>query len=376
MRIIQALLIWFLVLIMVGAAQGTSPTPGFYLCDNFTADPGRTVVDTGNHIVIAGNRLTISGGAGWLNTMVFWQPQPQRAGVALIWQITPGEVEGMAEVGIAADLDALNITYAIFLWDGDIHTVVDGVINYDKGTFAAGVDYYFAIVPQPVGALFFVKGGAYTDWTLLDYAATATGAVGNLTPYTASYDMSLSSRFFKIPEPPCPSPVLGPNLLSDPGLEANYTGGLCDTISKYGTSFVAQSADVHSGSKAQQFAATAKRQNLYFNPITPSPGVWYRCTAWGKRLSGSGGTVRCGIYQNNGQQRLSQAFVETDYTQKVVPYKPADASGIYVFAAYESDDTPLDAIVVDDVAFQALNTDSISKWLNRFILAPKTSPLR
>jgi len=39
--------------------------------------------------------------------------------------------------------------------------------------------------------------------------------------------------------------------ISDFGLEANYTGGKCDTLAALGAPTTVQSADVHQGSKAQ-----------------------------------------------------------------------------------------------------------------------------
>lgn len=94
------------------------------------------------------------------------------------------------------------------------------------------------------------------------------------------------------------TPTLGSELLADGGLEATYTSGLCDSLAKYLTPTVAQSADVHGGSKAQEFTGTAAGEYVYFTPLNQgSSGDWHILSAYVKRTAGTTGYAYLELYQ-------------------------------------------------------------------------------
>jgi hypothetical protein len=86
------------------------------------------------------------------------------------------------------------------------------------------------------------------------------------------------------------TPTLDGELLTDPGLEAPYVGGKCNTIViTSGAPTLADGApDVHGGSHAQQMANNAAGDSIKWPNVTPTAGMWYVGSLWDKRTGGAG----------------------------------------------------------------------------------------
>lgn len=113
------------------------------------------------------------------------------------------------------------------------------------------------------------------------------------------------------------TPTYGPNLLTDPGLEATYTAGKCNTLGTSGLPALAQSADVHGGAKAQEFTGTATYDGLYWPYIYPPAYEWYRYSLWAKKTAAGGDTY---LYLTGGVPEgvYGPSIADADYTQYTV----------------------------------------------------------
>jgi hypothetical protein len=122
-------------------------------------------------------------------------------------------------------------------------------------------------------------GGGGLSWPLdFDFSAMPNGALP--APLVGS-TWSISSGVAVNGTTP------GATMLTDGSLEANYTAGKCDTLSKSGTPTLAQSADAHAGSKAQSFIGTGGGDTVTFPNKAVTACRFYRFMGWGKRTAGT-----------------------------------------------------------------------------------------
>lgn len=141
------------------------------------------------------------------------------------------------------------------------------------------------------------------------------------------------------------TPVPVTEKLTDPGLEANYTAGKCDTLTKAGLPTLAQSADVHGGTKAQQFTAVAVANSLRWAAAAGVNRQWYRYSIWGKRTAGASGTAGLVVFQANSYFR---AITAAAYTQSIITDVSMGTGNIFVYAARETGASGFDTLIVDD----------------------------
>ena len=151
------------------------------------------------------------------------------------------------------------------------------------------------------------------------------------------------------------TPVLGEEELSDPGLEGTYTAGLCAAFSKGGSPTVAESADVHGGSKAQAFTATAQWDAIR-NDYAPSAG-WKQFSSWYKRTAGTAGNNFASIYQGTTLSK-SAALTAADWTQVIVTVRVANATCSFT-PAQSHLATPFDSIITDDNSVKPITLSSL-----------------
>ena len=138
-----------------GSVNGTAAEPG----------PGtRTVTDVGNHLSISGGQL-ISDDAG--SRLSAYPAITRTAGRILI-----GEM-GLAAanyciIGFATDTAATNQHQIAFRNLGHVYikNFNTFLTMYDTG-IVLGTHYYCAIILRATGAFYFIKGGIWTNWTLL-----------------------------------------------------------------------------------------------------------------------------------------------------------------------------------------------------------------
>lgn len=180
-----------------GAVNGTAPEPG----------PGgnRVVTDIASGITIASGRLEFAnpGAPAHGQEHVTYDGIARTAGRVIIVKAHADSVSGNQYPLVLSNALAVNLAgagtigHAFYLGGADILVASGGEPSADHGDFADGVDYYFAIVLKATGAFFFIKGGAFTDWTLLHENSTDTEAT--LYPAIAQYNGAFSVDFIRIP---------------------------------------------------------------------------------------------------------------------------------------------------------------------------------
>lgn len=157
------------------------------------------------------------------------------------------------------------------------------------------------------------------------------------------------------------TPTLGAELLTDPGLEATYTAGLCDTLTKAGGPTLAQSADVHGGSKAQEFTAAAGGNSLNWANATPTAHTWYQFSLWCKRTAGTQTGTLMQINQTGGIPNAapsSQDIISATYKQYAVSILSPTTAAINPRALFQNGGAPFDTIIIDDGSLKPITTAS------------------
>ena len=143
-----------------GSVNGTAAEPG----------PGtRTVVDTETKLSIASGALTINGGkstAAWGDPAINYPVIARVAGTLGLWSFNSDSVAANKELIIGFD-DAVHGTNG-----RAIVYMIAGVIRANAvaatcGAYSASTTYQIAIALRATGHFVFIKGGAFTTWTLL-----------------------------------------------------------------------------------------------------------------------------------------------------------------------------------------------------------------
>lgn len=157
------------------------------------------------------------------------------------------------------------------------------------------------------------------------------------------------------------TPTLGAELLTDPGLEANYTAGKCDTLTVGGVPILTQSADVHSGTKAQEFLAVANNGRVNWPTFAGVARQWYQFSVWTKRLAGSNTTTRIRLFQTNSlpDNAVESAIVDAAYAQKKVSSLSTDTNALNCYPAIETGSSAFNQVVVDDGSCKAITFSSL-----------------
>lgn len=158
------------------------------------------------------------------------------------------------------------------------------------------------------------------------------------------------------------TPVSGAEMLSDPGLEANYTAGLCDSLATQGTApTVAQSADVHGGAKAQQMAATGVSSGINTSQThcVLTLGNWYDISAWFKRIV----TVGSGLYplylSSTKFQPFSYGALLASATYAQVQRASRCKHATYTIMWAYSNANPSDTGLIDDISIKPLTLSEL-----------------
>lgn len=141
------------------------------------------------------------------------------------------------------------------------------------------------------------------------FIAAASGALGGgaafTLPFTDNFDTDgalsapwVGGTFAVSGGVVANAPTTGSNLLTDSGLEATYTSGKCNTLTKGGSpTLTEETTDVHGGSKAQKFQPTAFNNLVYWPTVAGSAGQWYEFSVYGKRTAGTGDSTTTWAYQ-------------------------------------------------------------------------------
>jgi len=169
-----------------GAVDGTPATPG----------PGtRTVVDTGNHMSVNGDFLTTDGSVATGDPRCYYNVVfTRQAGLVALCDIeTNSRIYFGFDSGVGAEPDLAALSFngtPLFAWDGGVARQV--------GTIVLGAKYKLGIVLRTSGLYCFIKGQAFTHWTLLWFSAANNTA--NLYLGACGRTGTLDSDFIRVPD--------------------------------------------------------------------------------------------------------------------------------------------------------------------------------
>jgi len=223
---------------------------------------------------------------------VMWRTVLRRGDDTTAWQPSPPSV-------VLSNSDGATV-YAAFEVTATFSNAVTGLsvgeITVTNGTASAlsgsGTTYTFTVTPTAVGDVTTqIPAGVCQDesgrtntasnelvrnYVFQDAFTRADGALGDDWTSNASWQIGSNTV--------TNTPTLGSEEFADGGLEGNYTGGFCDSWAATAGTGV-QSADVHGGSKAQQWQAGAYAQSLRMLMATADAAVgeWFHAEVWAKR---------------------------------------------------------------------------------------------
>ncbi len=135
----------------------------------------RTATDTESKISIAGGVLSFATGEV-ANDAVWYGSMPRAAGRVLLGKLVASEATngipafGWDSAASGAILDCLQLGAA-----GALNVIVNGAAALALGVYTA-TTYALAAVMRATGIFWFIKGGAFTNWTFLWATAAGTGA--------------------------------------------------------------------------------------------------------------------------------------------------------------------------------------------------------
>lgn len=179
----------FITALAAGSVNGTSAEPG----------PGtRTVVDTGSRLSIsAGTLIQTANSTGdpgyWLDNV------GRTAGRVVIAKSQASAAQYHYPVGVDSGQDGAPRIATTFTAALEIKPFENGTNGPVIGSWAALTDYEMSLVIRSAGAYYFIKGGAFTNWTLLWFASANNDA--NVYPYiSASLAPTLTSYYIRVPD--------------------------------------------------------------------------------------------------------------------------------------------------------------------------------
>jgi hypothetical protein len=125
-----------------------------------------TIVDTGNKLSIASNKLTGGGVQGNGDPRFYGAGVTRVAGRFLTALLTPGNTDLSLVFGFS-DSSSGVATGAILYFKRTATIKFLLPAEETIGAYASATAYQVGVSLRTAGALFFIKGGAFTEWTLL-----------------------------------------------------------------------------------------------------------------------------------------------------------------------------------------------------------------
>jgi len=171
--------------------------------DGTAAEPGpglRDVTDTESKLTIATGALTFAGGkASPANgdPGILYPSIARTAGRVLVATVNYSNFGTQSFIGWSASGTGGNFFRQVT--SGSLN-VRDGASGTDVavGVMAASTDYQLAVVLRGAGAFYLIKGGAYTEWTLLWAAGLYTSAT--LLPAILNYNAVFTADDVEVPD--------------------------------------------------------------------------------------------------------------------------------------------------------------------------------
>ena len=293
----------------------------------------------------------------------------RRAGLTLRATITPSQTNqycGQSGFNISATTDGLKAVGIQFDNAGYV-----GIQDRDGAAagrvsplaYSAGTAYVLMTQLLATGARMYMSSDGGVTYQIV--GSTGTGTTGRLYPACLNYNGAYTVIPFDVRRRPVKpalyasstpvsvTPTLEAEIFTDPGLEGNYTAGKNDNlVIDSGTPTLAQSADAHGGSKAQQFTATALFDRLK-QAYTVVAGRWYQASIWAKRTAGAGSLVYGRVY--DGVTLIDLAtYNDAAYTEKLAVVRQASGTSQIFRVAQCNASSGFETVVIDDPSVKAL----------------------
>lgn len=175
-----------------GSVNGTAASPG----------PGtRSVVDTGNDLSIGSGVQNVAGGTNtWGDPGIWLDGVTRTAGRLLVTELTIADTNRLAFVWCdTQDSNANSWEDGIYLNAGGIHHIGSvGSPDMTVGAYSTATSYKFASVLRANGSYLFIKGGAFSNWTLL--GTIQDSVVATLYPSITGRLGIYTSDFLRVPD--------------------------------------------------------------------------------------------------------------------------------------------------------------------------------
>lgn len=212
-----------------GSVNGTPAEP---------TGQARTVADAESKLSITGGVQSYSGGKAapaWGDPKLTYPSITRVAGLVFAGTITPAATTSDLLIGLgnAAVFNSPSIINCLnFSSSSRIFIIVSGGENLLVAVYTA-TTYQFAIVLRTSGIFVFIKGGAFTLWTLIWVSVTSSTAT--LFPGDASFNAAFTADNIRIPVPIyIPAPFA-----YDTFTRANGALGSTETVSPDGLAIAA-----------------------------------------------------------------------------------------------------------------------------------------
>lgn len=168
-----------------------------------TAEPGPgtlTLIQTDGQFSISGGKLAFPAQTTpVVGDLTFYgDSQNRAAGRALVGAIRLSALASGCSIGLSTGAYVFYPTYGFMFDVAAITTFPTGVAG---AALSLATDYTVAVVMRGTGAWLFIKGGIYTNWTLLHVVSTGTGA---LYPGFGNYNAAGTLDTFRVRDLPAP----------------------------------------------------------------------------------------------------------------------------------------------------------------------------
>jgi hypothetical protein len=175
-----------------GAVDGTAAEPG----------PGeRDVVDSGGRASIAGGRFVVANSVASFDPQFIYTGGVRSPGRMVVIEITTANTGNHVSVGWGVGAGSgTNFDHGLrFIQTSIIRINLFDSTAVDVGAFATTTSYLVAVIQRAAGALYFVKGGAYSNWTLLYVESLGTTGPLRTGAFTVGIGRSWSSDEIIVP---------------------------------------------------------------------------------------------------------------------------------------------------------------------------------
>lgn len=178
-----------------------SEVPSYTLNDQFTTDRAagavngtsaeptggtRTVTDTNNVLSVNGNQLSFAtGGVTYGNPGLWYGSTSRTAGKMLSGNVTFNDTGERIMLAFDTNTSSLPNAHGIFQANSSLVAYDNNGVQTNLGSSAGLTLYKMVLILRSTGAYYYIKGGVYTNWTLL--WVSSANSTSTLYPNISGY---------------------------------------------------------------------------------------------------------------------------------------------------------------------------------------------